>query len=353
VAASVEVAELVQRADAFLEASPAIVLRDWDAHRRRLRFQVGLPSGLEAPLRPLFVERGLVDELIAAAAPGLPTPQVAMPMGAGTRGALTLTEPPHGREWLLHAAYVHLMGSPWLRRLEASKRRLTVPDPLSALQSLFAPHREKGAVALLLGDDDVSGVLGSDARVMQLLWFVEAWLTEAGVPARSVSVGELATDGDTLRFDDGAPVSGVAPWSLGRVALEDRPSELPAWSARGPALDRRALASLASATGSRYAPAQLEAPTSAVDDWVFKPFSDAWTERAVADAAGEGVFQRRVELPRARLPVVLDGAIQWRECGVELGALAIEGRCAAAFGRCVFSTPEGPVDVICPAVLVE
>ena len=350
---SVEVEDLVARADAFVEARPATVLRAWERHRRRLRFEVGLPFGLEAPLRPLFVERALVDELITAAAPGLPPPAVAMPMGAGTRGALTLTEPPHGREWLLHAAYVQLLACPWLPLLDVEPRHLDAGAPLSMLATALGARRAEGSVAILLGDDDVTGVFASDARVLQLVWFLEEQLTALGVPTRAVTPDELVRDGAALRFDDGHDVVGIASWVLGRPALDDWPRGVQAWPGRGPVMDRRALASFAGVAGGRYAEAQLEAPTAELDDWVFKPFDQPWIELPASQASGAGVFQRRVELPRTRLPVSIDGVVQWRECGVELGAVFVDGRCAAAFGRCVFPTPEGPLDVICPAVLVE
>ncbi len=321
-----EVADIAAAADAFLEGSAVLALREWDAHRRRLQHVVSLPTGLDLPLRPLFVSREHVETLIRECAPGRELPDMVMPTGVVTHDGVTLMEPPHGREWLLHAAFLEVMRVPWLRRFSAE---LTQPSPLDALASFLEARRGAGELAVLLTDADQEVVSTSHVRVTQLLW-----LLEERVKVR-VARGEPGL------------VSGALTWST----AGDAPKlQVPVWP-RAQRLDRRALPLLAGEKGSRFASAQLERPET-LDEYLFKPFSDSYSELGADVAEGEGVFQRRVERPVVRAPFLFGDVVEWHECGVELSALALDGTCAAPFARLVAHTRRGPIDSLCTVVLV-
>lgn len=349
---SLEVDELVRRADAFLEEAPGQVLRRWRAHRAKLRYQVAVPDGLEAPLRPLFLRRAFAEDVALASAPGEPPPEVVMPSAVGTAGAFHLTEPPHGREWLLYAAYLDVMRAPWLDALALG---FEVPGAVEQLADFFRARTGEGALALAFSDADVAQVHSSGARVLQCAWRLEAQLAAQGVAVRTVDTsGLLRDDEGQLRFtSDGAPVGAVAWWSTPEVDVSEY--GVPSWPAPGAHdavwLGRRALPRLSSAAHSRYA--QSTPPPRAGEGLVFKPFDDAYAEVEASHAQpGAGVLQAKVALPRTRLPFELGGVVSWRDCGVEVGVLALGGRVVTAFGRCVVDTADGPVDLVCPAVLV-
>ena len=322
-----EVADIAAAADAFLEGSAVLALREWDAHRRRLQHVVSLPTGLDLPLRPLFVSREHVETLIRECAPGRELPDMVMPTGVVTHDGVTLMEPPHGREWLLHAAFLEVMRVPWLRRLSAE---LTQPSPLEALATFLDARRGAGELAVLLTQADHEVVSSSHVRVKQLLWLLE----------ERVNLRVLDRD---------APgrLSGALTWST----AGDAPKlDVPVWPG-AQRFDRRALPLLAGERGSRFAPAQLERP-EALDEYLFKPFSDSYSELGADVAEGEGVFQRLVERPVVRAPFLFGDVVEWYECGVELSALALGGQCAAPFARLVAQTRRGPIDSLCTVVLV-
>ncbi|MEW5740687.1 MAG: hypothetical protein AB1938_17300 [Myxococcota bacterium] len=410
--ASLEVTELVQRADALLEASPGLVLRRWRAHRRALRFEVELPEGLEAPLRPLFLSRAWADAIVAACAPGQRLPDVAMPSAVGVPGDFVLTEPPHGREWLLYAAYVDAMRAPWLDLLGLRAPKGAVEEVVA----FVAAKKRAGPLAVVLSEADAHAVRTSHARVLQSLWRLEARLASRSLAPRVVQASELRRDErGAVRFaSDGEAAGAVAWWSTPSLDFGDL--RAPVWPAPfSSMLARRALPALAEVQtpsargraapgggksragsvgrkGSREAPTHLgerggerlsrsstrrgsrarvghaaryvatwlpseSPPVSAGGagggEMVFKPFDDAYAERDSAEAEeGAGVLQARVELPRTRLPFEVEGRVTWRGCGVEVGVLALGGRAVTAFARCVVEDPAGEFDVICPAVLV-
>lgn len=324
---TLEAVDIAEAADAFLEDSPALALRDWEALQRKLRHEVSLPTGFDLPLRPLFVPRAHVVSLIDSSAPGQALPDVVMPTGVVGDGGVTLIEPPHGREWLLHAAFLEVMRAPWLRRLSAE---LAQPSPLDALSSFLAARRKRGPLGLLLAPGEREAVSTSHVRVQQLLWLLEA---RAQL--------ELTEPDAVARF------AGALTWSSGG----DAPTlSVPVWPGKQ-RLDRRALPALASAEGARFAAAQLEKP-EALDEYLFKPFADAYSELDADVAEGEGVYQRRVERPVVRVPFLFEKAVEWHECGVELSALALDGTCCAPFARLVAQTRRGPIDSLCTVVLV-
>lgn len=316
-----------------------------------MQFQVALPTGADAPLRPLFIAKSQIEGLIAACSAGRELPVVAMPSGTVQRGELIVTEPPLGREWMLYLTYLDALQGPWFERLS----RLDRSRPLDGLIRWLKTRT--GPLAVVQSPLDIAQTLATGVSVLQLQWLLEARLVEAGIDARIVEPDGLRITNGRLQFArDDAAVGAVVVW-------RSLPSELTArWAACGvevwPGLDeasfdRRALPALALQPGSRYASAWLTSPPeSETAAFVFKPFADPYVELPAAEAAGEGVFVRRMELPTARLPVLRDEKVEWLDYEIELGAIVLGGQCITAFARCVTHLESGRVETLSPVVLV-
>lgn len=331
-----EATDWALRADRFIERSSRRVVRAWERRIRELRFEVALPPIEEIPLRPLFVTKTFVADVLAASCEGVRAGPIAMPSAIGGPERFVVSEPPHGREWILHAAYLDVMRAPWLGLVG-----IDAPSTFDPLAAWFRSVSPGGTLAIALSASDWAAVEETSVRLMQLAWWIEAQLARHGVSARVVEGSSLRERG--TRLPDGTAIAAVAWWSAPAAEVG-----CPQWP--WPLVDRRAVPSMVKRPGSRYAALEADA-----DHRVFKPYADAWAAMNSVDpppAADEGFWQSRPEPPVVRLPFVKAGVVRWEDCHVELGVLGLEGTVVAAFGACGRVTDEGLVDLICPAVVV-
>lgn len=322
-----EVQAFVDRADALLERAPRLALRQARRHLRARSPTVQLPGLDELPLRPLFLPRAFVDQLVAACAPGAPLPAIALPSGVPGADGVVITEPPHGRDWLLHLAYVEVAGVPL-----ASQLGVAAPALLAPLADFFGPRLHGRPLGLVLDPGDEEALEQSHVRVLQLLWHLESVFAARGVHVQQLTGATLDAYGGFVQWMSPSPLE----------------TDRPVWPARPEGFfDRRRVASFAAAPGSRYAP---------VIPWgaqaVFKPFDDPHGTLETVPEDEDGVIQQRVARPRVRLPFARKNVVEWLDCEVEVTAFALEGRVIGAFATCAKPTKDGPFELVCPAVVV-
>jgi hypothetical protein len=292
-----------------------------------------------------------------------------------------LSEINYGNGIIVSTAYTELLADYWenhpVLRSMGVDVALAHPRPFQRYLDTarrFARPVERPAVALLVHSDELKEIHQFPPRVMHQIRLAIDLFAKRGMEARLVTEAMLGFDrsGAPCFEQDGAPVDLVMLVAVGTTFLDDpaalaeggrlRPLGRARWGdvwvlkpLAGLLMDKGALPLLTRLGCRQFMPdgfhfdvSQTEHPFQAPPDlyattrpdWVIKRAFDGkdthpgiardpstWirvVSRAVADQGY--VAQRYVSMPRARIPVLLDGKhLEWIESRVELSSFMFDG----------------------------
>jgi len=381
----------------FLPASRlAFVGRAFDTAMRRLCAAVSASAGDSAALYRSFPFGRRISEALALSE-GIRAPAALAyfrPDGFLFEDRYVLSEINFGNGIVVSTAYTELTseywrGHPVLRRLGLDHKHHH-PRPLqryAAMARKFARQVENPSVALLIHSDEMKTIRGFPERVMRQIDFTLERYREFGLRPRLVDESGIAVDrsGEPVFTEDGAAVDLIQLLAVGTSFL-DRPEDLMPGGAlqhlRGAAcgsvailkplagllLDKGALPSLCAERftdttddGFSFRVAWSEYPADRLPGyyegnraaWVLKRSFDgkdthpgiarsdaAWRRQVSRAMLGRDyIAQRYVSMPRARIPVLIDGRhLEHIESRVELSSFIFDGE---VVGSGIRHAPDG------------